>query len=46
MNSGVWITFLLSSGCGDRPAGWRGAMPPPSRFAAGASDDATEHLPK
>ena len=46
MNTGMWITFPLSSGRGDRPAGWRGAMTPPSRFAAGAVDDATEHLPK
>jgi hypothetical protein len=46
MNSGMWITFLPSSGCADLSAGWRGAMTPPSRFAAGAVDVAPKHLPK
>ena len=45
MNSGMWITFLPSTGAADRPlAGW-GRDAPPLRFAAGATDDATEHLP-
>ena len=44
MNSGLWITFLLSSGRAGRLL-TAGRATPPSRFSAGATDDATEHLP-
>ena len=46
MNSGMWITFLPSSGCADRPLAAGRDDPPPSRFAAGAVDVAPKHLPK
>jgi hypothetical protein len=35
MNTGMWITFLPSSGRADLTAGWRGAMTPPCALRRG-----------
>ena len=45
MNRGLWISFPLSSGVGDRGLRLARLDAPPLRFLAGAADDAPKHLP-
>ena len=45
MNSGLWISFLLSSGAGGLVLRLARLDAPPLRFLAGAADDAPKHLP-